>query len=126
MIIYDNINFTLQKTSQCYPPDQCNNSCRSLTPMKFTCAAYTAALFVLEWNKKAGLHNQMKLNDLKPTAEQKQQLADASKHNIHIILLEHTPGIVRIWFPFIYISSYIYSPFMKSLSEYFGMLHRSV
>jgi hypothetical protein len=61
--------------------------------MKFTHTAYTAALSGWEWNKKARLRNQMKPNDLKPTTEQQWQLADASKHNICMIVLKHTPGI---------------------------------
>jgi len=35
------------------------------------------------------------------------------------------PPTVRIWFPFIYISSCIYSSCTKSLSEYFGDLSRN-
>ncbi|KIM71540.1 hypothetical protein PILCRDRAFT_16981 [Piloderma croceum F 1598] len=97
MIVYDNINFTLRKTSQRL--DSATHQINATTlavvslPMKFTRAAYAAALSVSERNKKAGLRNQMKLDDLKPMAEQQRQLADASKHNIRMILLEHTPGI---------------------------------
>jgi hypothetical protein len=97
MIVYDNINFTLRKTSQRL--DSATHQINATTlavvslPMEFTHAAYAAALSVSERNKKAGLRNQIKLDDLKPMAEQQRQLADASKHNIRMILLEHTPGI---------------------------------
>lgn len=97
MVVYDNINFTLRKASQRL--DNATHQINATTlavislPAKFTRAAYEAALSVAARNKNAGLRNRMTPDEIKPTSQQQAQLGTALKHNIRMILLDHTPGL---------------------------------
>ena len=99
MVVYNNINFTLWKASQRL--DNATHQINATTlavislPTKFTRAAYEVALSVAVCNKNTGLRNQITLDKIKPTSQQQAQLGTALKHNVRMILLDHTLGLQK-------------------------------
>ena len=98
-IVYDNINFTLQKASQHLDSDTQQINATTLAifslPQCFTRKAYASALSIYEHAKLAGGQQSLKLVDLVPSEESQKHLHAAFKHAICDILLSHTPGKMR-------------------------------
>jgi hypothetical protein len=70
-VVYDNINFTLHKSSQ--PLDSATQQINATTlavfslPAKFTRHAYAMALSISERNKLAGLRKRLSIDSLRPS-----------------------------------------------------------
>ena len=98
-VVYDNINFTLRKTSQRL--DSATQQINATTsavfslPTNFSRKAYAAALSIAERNKLAGLRRLFKIDSLRPSKERHQEAATAFKHAIRIIILNNCPGKMR-------------------------------
>lgn len=98
-VVYDNINFTLRKSSQRLDSttQQINATTSAVfsLPTKFSRKAYAAALSIAEKNKLAGLRQLFDINSLRPGKERHEQAAMAFKHAIRTIILTNCPGKMR-------------------------------
>jgi len=98
-VVYDNINFTLRKTSQRL--DSATQQINATTsavfslPKNFSQKGYAAALSIAERNKLAGFRQLFKIDSLQPSKERHQEAATAFKHAIRTILLNNCPGKMR-------------------------------
>jgi hypothetical protein len=98
-IVYDNINFTLRKTSQRLDSttQQLNATTLALfsLPKRFTRAAYQAALSIRDRNVRNGRRSELTLESLKPSEERQQQAVAGFRHAVRTILLANAPGLRR-------------------------------
>lgn len=98
-VVYDNINFTLRKTSQRL--DSATQQINATTsavfslPINFSRKAYATALSIAERNKLAGLRRLFKIDSLRPSKERHKEAAAAFKHAIRTLLLNNCPGKMR-------------------------------
>ena len=98
-VVYDNINFTLRKTSQRLDSTTQQINATTLAvfslPAKFTRDAYAMALSISERNKRAGFRQLLDIDSLRPNKEKNGQITTAFKHAIRTILLTNCPGKIR-------------------------------
>lgn len=98
-VVYDNINFTLRKTSQRL--DSATQQINATTsavfslPANFSRKAYAAALSIAERNKLAELRRLLTIDSLWPRQERHEQAAAAFKYAIRTIILTNCPGKMR-------------------------------
>lgn len=98
-VVYDNINFTLRKSSQRL--DSATQQINATTsavfslPTKISRKAYAAALSIAERSKLAGLRRLFDIDSLRPGKERHEQVAAAFKHAIRTIILTNCPGKMR-------------------------------
>jgi len=98
-VVYDNINFTLRKTSQRLDSTTQQINATTLAvfslPRKFTRAAYAAALSIAERRKRAGLRQRLTVESLLPDADKHAHVTSTFKHALRSILLTRLPGRMR-------------------------------
>lgn len=98
-VVYDNINFTLRKSSQRLDSTTQHINATTLAvfslPAKFMRHAYAAALSISERNKLAGLRKLLDIDSLQLTKEKNGQITAAFKHAIRTIILTNCPGKIR-------------------------------
>ena len=98
-VVYDNINFTLRKTSQRLDSTTQQINATTLAvfslPAKFTRDAYAMALSISERNKRAGFRQLLDIDSLRPNKEKNGQITTAFKHAIRTILLTNCPRKIR-------------------------------
>ncbi|KAF8995223.1 hypothetical protein BDQ17DRAFT_1430483 [Cyathus striatus] len=73
-VVYDNINFTLRKASQCLDSNtqQINATTSALfsLPLRFSRAVYASSLSIIEHTRQMGLHHHLTLEKLRISEEQ--------------------------------------------------------
>ncbi|KAH6908480.1 hypothetical protein BKA70DRAFT_1103795, partial [Coprinopsis sp. MPI-PUGE-AT-0042] len=98
-VVYDNINFTLRKASQRLDSTTQQINATTLAifslPVKFTRAAYGAALSVFDRNKKRGDRSNLSISSLQPTPEKQKQVTASFNHAVASILVQYLPGAIQ-------------------------------
>ncbi|KAI0311155.1 hypothetical protein OF83DRAFT_1069289, partial [Amylostereum chailletii] len=96
-LVYDNINFTLRKSSQRLDSatEQINATMSAIfsLPGKFTRALFGSALSRSERTK--GGQKKMMIVDLKITTDEQRHLDKATKHQVRTLLLHYAPGFQK-------------------------------
>ncbi|TFY74571.1 hypothetical protein EWM64_g9441 [Hericium alpestre] len=98
-LVYDNINFTLRKSSQRLDSrtEQLNATTSAVfsLPKSFTRQLYQSALSLVTRKQNLGKHNQLSHEDIQLTPDKQHQFEDACKHTMCTILLKHTPSLSK-------------------------------